>query len=255
MTTTKTGSPDRSTDPLSSIDRSLNILEACARVDRASTITEIARSTGIPKSSVHRLCGKLAALGALTATSTGFTIGVRVLALGGSNPWLRFLRTEAAPILHSLAASTGLVANLALLADLEAVIIDEVFASSQAMPKEVGRRLPLHASAVGKALLMNRAEAEFERMIAAESLATATGATLTTRDALWEQVSTGNDAGFVISVGEWKQGRFGVAAPVISRGSTVASIGLVGLSVAATADGVGASVAAAAKDLSSRLSS
>lgn len=237
----------------SALDRALRILEACARTDRSSTITDISRATGIPKSSVHRLCWKMVNLGALSPTENGFTLGMRVVALSGATPWLRFLRTEAAPLLHSLSTATGLVGDLALLAGTQALVVDEVFASTREMPKEIGRRLPLHATAVGKALLMQRTRAGLDQIVGRIPLEAFTPATVTDLDELWDQLARAAARGYVVSRGEWKPGRFGVASPILSNGRAVASIGLIGLTVTSSIDGVGESVASAAAELSARL--
>ncbi|MCS5735734.1 IclR family transcriptional regulator [Herbiconiux daphne] len=237
----------------SSVERALLVLESCAKNGSVTSISEITRDTGIPKSSVHRLCWNLTRLGALTASENGFTIGVRILAFGGSNPWLRFLRTAAAPVLHGIAAETGLVSNLAILAGNEAMIVDEIFTSQHGVPKEVGRQLPVHASAIGKALLMGRPRTEVERILGAQDLSSVTASTLTDRDPLWEQLQQATERGFVVSLGEWRVGRFGVAAPITSNGRTVASVGLIGLSATPPAEGIGASIRLAASEISARL--
>ncbi|MET0521606.1 MAG: IclR family transcriptional regulator C-terminal domain-containing protein, partial [Jiangellaceae bacterium] len=163
------------------------------------------------------------------------------------------LRTETAPVLHTLAATTGLVGNLAILAGTEAVIVDEVFTSERGVPKEVGRRLPLHASAIGKALLMGRSRADVDRILGAAELDAVTTSTILDRDELWAQLESAAERGFVVSEGEWRPGRFGVAAPVVSNGHTVASVGLIGLTATSSPDGVGDIIRSAALDISARL--
>lgn len=237
----------------SSVERTMLILEACAAFDETATIAEISRATGISKSAVHRLCWKLVEHGALSRTPTGFAIGMKIIALGSSSPWLRYLRTTSATTLHRLAKDTGLVGNLACLVGGEALLVDEVFASDFGVPKAVGRRLPLHAVAIGKALLMHRPTKEVDHILSQQDSAEFTLSTIEGRKRLDEELAQANTQGYVVSTGGWKTGRFGVAAPLLVRGAPVASIALVGSLAMDSPNGFGERVAEAAVLLSDRL--
>ncbi|MFC5337543.1 IclR family transcriptional regulator [Leucobacter denitrificans] len=239
----------------SSIGRALEILEACAAAEEPLSITEIAKRTRISTSAVHRTCWKLVDLGALTQVGHGFNLGMRVIALGGSSPWLRFLRTEAAPLLHRLASETGLSGNLACLVSGKAMLVDEVFSAEFGVPKELGRKLPLHATAIGKALLVNRSESEIERILGNKELDRYTPATVCDKEQLIEELVSAREQGYVLSKGDWKMGRFGVGAPVLADGVTVASIALIGSLAFTILDGLGERVREAAAQLTAKLSS
>lgn len=121
--------------PVSQAERIFAILEACAAAGRPLALPELAQRTGLPKSSLHRACGTLAELGALESRDGGFQIGARLFALGSLNPDLRRLRLVAMPYLHELVARSGWVANLAILAGGNALLVDEVFKVEPRLPQ------------------------------------------------------------------------------------------------------------------------
>jgi IclR family acetate operon transcriptional repressor len=81
------------------VEKTLAVLEALADHTR---ITDIARVTGLPKSTVHRLLQTMVDRGFATPTADGYLTGPRVLALAGKV--LRPVDTveRARPFLRSL---------------------------------------------------------------------------------------------------------------------------------------------------------
>lgn len=73
-----------SRDPLA--QRIMLILEACAATWKPVTLTELVDSTGLSKSTVHRMSWKLVELGMLQHTEEGFLIGNKMLGLGERKP-------------------------------------------------------------------------------------------------------------------------------------------------------------------------
>ncbi|MFS2295246.1 MAG: helix-turn-helix domain-containing protein [Actinomadura sp.] len=87
--------------------RVLAILGAFDITHPALTLTDIARRTGLPLATVHRLVGELVAGQALSrGPGGGYTIGPRVWELGLLSPLHLRLREVAAPYLHDLSSAT-----------------------------------------------------------------------------------------------------------------------------------------------------
>jgi IclR family acetate operon transcriptional repressor len=214
--------------PVAMADRIFSIVEICAAAGRPLGLAELAAETGLPKSSLHRICGQLVRLGALDADGAGYEVGTRLFALGSLNPRLRRLRVVAMPYLHELVASSGRVANLAVLRDGRALLVDEVFGPRPAMPKLIGATLPLHATALGKALLGGQDPARAEELIATLPLVRFTTRTVATREALRAQVAAVAAGEPAISREEWRLGTVAIAAPVRAGGETVAALALIG---------------------------
>jgi DNA-binding IclR family transcriptional regulator len=234
-------------------ERIFAIVEICAAAGRPLTLAELAAETGLPKSSLHRICNRLVELGALDLDAEGYEVGTLLFALGSLNPRLRRLRVVAMPYLHELVAHSGWVANLAVLRDGRALLVDEVFGPRPVIPKLIGATLPLHATALGKALLGGLDPGAAEELIATLPMRRFTTRTVATRKALRAQVATIAAGEPAISREEWRLGTVGVAAPVRIEGQAVAALALIGGRGERGIERVRGPVAAAARDLGAAL--
>jgi DNA-binding IclR family transcriptional regulator len=168
--------------PVKSADRTLEVLELLAAGPRSRTLADLARELDIPKSSLHAILRTMAQRGWVETDPTGtrFGLGVRALQVGAA-----YLDSDdavgmLAGVLDGLAADVGETVHLGrldgryvvYLAKRESVHPLRLFSA-------IGRRLPAHATALGKVLLAARGEDEVDRLL------TATGSTtLTAADAL-----------------------------------------------------------------------
>lgn len=215
-------------DGPSVVSRVLLVLEACANSNRALTLGELVKITGLPKTTLHRLCWKLVELGMLERANRGFRIGTKLFALGSMNPLLRRLRSTAMPYLHELAAETGWATNLAVLAEGGALVVEEVFGGqARARPRMIGSCLPLHATAVGKALLSGFEDAEIDALTAGH-LQAFTVATLVRPNLLHAHLAEVRRTSVAFSHEEWTVGTSGVASPIRVAGAVVAAVAVVG---------------------------
>lgn len=97
------------------------------------------------------------------------------------------------------------------------------------VPLFVGRRHPLHATAVGKALLAHLPEERTAELIDARGLDQLTDATITDRDALLAELAEIRDRGVAYNRGETLPGLVGVGAPVVDhRDELVGAISIIG---------------------------
>jgi DNA-binding IclR family transcriptional regulator len=212
-------------------DRLFSVLESCAYSSGPLTLADLVDRTGLPKTTLHRTCWKLVELGALEHDDAGggFRIGTKLFALGGMSPGLRRLRVTGMPLLHELVAMTGAVANLAVLSDRRALLVEEVFGrATPSMAKMVGATMPLHATAIGKALLMGQPEETLDEIIGDRLLRPFTRQTIVRPNLLREHLVMARRAGLAVSRGEWRLGTSGVAAPIVVDGETVAAVALLG---------------------------
>jgi IclR family transcriptional regulator, acetate operon repressor len=210
-------------------DRVFVVLESCAASPRALSLVDLVERTGLPKTTLHRLCWKLVELGMLEHAGGGFRIGTKLFALGSMNTQLRRLRAIAMPHLHALVARTSWATNLAVPADGRALIVEEVYGTStHDMRRMVGVRLPLHATAVGKALLCGLADDELDALIGDGMLRPFTRTTIVRPNVLREQLAAIRHSGVAYSHEEWSLGTSGVASPVVVDGSVIAAIAVVG---------------------------
>jgi DNA-binding IclR family transcriptional regulator len=175
------------------------------------------------------VCWKLVDLGMLSHAEDGFRIGTKLFALGSMSPDLRRLRAAAMPYLHQLVAETGWATNLAVIADRRALIVEEVYGGrSGTRRRMVGARLPLHATAVGKALLAGSDDATFDHLLGTGLLRPYTTTTIVRPNLLRAQVAAVRRSGVAFSHEEWSLGTSGVAAPIMVGAAAVAAVAAIG---------------------------
>jgi DNA-binding IclR family transcriptional regulator len=213
-------------DGTSSAERIVGVLEACAASAEPIPLAELVRATGLPKTSVHRLCGKLCALGVLEASPGGYQLGARLYALAGS-PAIHALRARAIPVLHELAKTSGFNANLAVLSGSRALLVEEVY-NRDWPTRIVGQSLPLHCTAVGKALLLGRSAHQIEQLVGAGPLAPQTRHSIVRTELLIAQLAAAGRDGVAYSNEEWRLGISAVAAPVPDTRRSGVAISLAG---------------------------
>ena len=100
---------------MSVLDRIIAILEIVRECHGQATITQLAHTAGIPKSTVSRLVGDLVRQRYLTRTTGGVAIGLRLFELGARASTPRRLSVAALPVLAELFNATGEHLNVAVL--------------------------------------------------------------------------------------------------------------------------------------------
>jgi DNA-binding IclR family transcriptional regulator len=117
------------------------------------TLSELARASGLPKSTVHRLLARLVDLGALEHHRSGYKLGLGLLQLGATTPAAN-MRDLGIPFLVALQRWSGLTVTCAVLRDFDTVFIERLAPLDETFQlARVGARLPANCTAIGKALL------------------------------------------------------------------------------------------------------
>ena len=146
----------RSSAPGRSVtSRALAILDAFDASAPRLSLSEIAERSGTPLTTTHRLLGELTGWGALNRRSDGrYEIGRKLWDLGLLAPVQLELRQVAAPFLQDLHTTIRDTVHLAVREGSSALYVERV-SGRESVPvvSQVGSRLPLHATGVGKVLL------------------------------------------------------------------------------------------------------
>jgi IclR family acetate operon transcriptional repressor len=139
-----------------SVERVIDLLELLAGEPGEVPLARLAAASGLPPSTVHRLMSTLVARGyARRLPSRAFVLGPRLIHLGERSA--STLGLLARPHLAGLVDEIGETANLALLDGDRVVYAAQVPSRhSMRMFTEVGRRVRLHCTGVGKVLLAGR---------------------------------------------------------------------------------------------------
>jgi len=140
--------------PVSVLERAVSVLSAFDAEHPEMGISELARRTGLAKSTVHRLVGDLVRLGLLEQSANGVRLGIRLFEFGQLAPRHRTLKEAALPFMEDLREATQSNVHLAVLEGIEVVYLEILrVRDSQPLPSRVGGRMPAHATGVGKAIM------------------------------------------------------------------------------------------------------
>jgi IclR family acetate operon transcriptional repressor len=197
------------------------LIGAFGDADRVLGTSEIARRTGLPKSTVHRLLHDLAQFGFLERDSHGVRLGLRMFEIGQLVPQQRDLRDTALPFMNDLRSATRQTVHLAILDHGEVVYV-EILQSpdSPPLPSRVGGRLPAYATAVGKAMLAF-SSATTVRDIVGGKLVRLTSRTITQPRMLMRELEDANRQGVAYDREESRAGLVCAASPLLGADAGV----------------------------------
>lgn len=167
------------------------MLEALAGASRRLSLGELARTLDIPKSSLHGILRTLHQRRWIQADETGtrFQLGIRALLIGATyvdtDPGVAGMQ----PTLDWIAEHTGETCHLGRLDGADIVYLAKRESRHPIrLYSAVGKRLPAHATALGKAVLAQRSPAEVDKLLPSP-LPALTAKTVTDRDALHAELA------------------------------------------------------------------
>jgi IclR family acetate operon transcriptional repressor len=216
------------------LDRSLKLMELVAEADGAA-LSDLADRSGMAPSTVHRLLTSLAGHGMVThdGETGAWTIGVKAFEIGTAYLRFRKLGTISRPFLKQLMEGCGETANIAIEDDGDVVFISQVesHAPMRAFFRP-GRRGPIHASGIGKAILSTWPDVRIEALLSGRTLQHFTEKTRDTIPTLLEDIAAIRARGWSIDDEEHTLGMRCVAAPIFDEyGEAVAGISVSGPAV------------------------
>ena len=170
----------------SSVDRALELLRLLACSRRPVRFAELQAQSGIPKGTLHSLLASLEAADFIRRSTQGYEIGIAAFEVGTAVPVPASLRGAASPLLDEL-LPLGEACHFGMLDGGDVVYLDRRDYSRDALryTARIGGRKPAYATALGKAMLALKADAEIE-LLYPGGLTALTPQTLTTRAELLE---------------------------------------------------------------------
>lgn len=208
--------------------RAFAVLDTFSAKYRRQSLSSIARRSGLPLTTVHRLVHDLERQAALVRGADGdYEIGRKIWALGTLASVHAELREVAMPYMEDVFGLGNDAVQLAVLDGLRCLIVDRIAGSrTMSVLSKPGARLPLHASGVGKVLLAYGSEELHDAVLA--TLDRYTEQTITDSAQLSEQLRAITLQGFAVTHAELEQGAISVAVPVRGKGGKViAALGVV----------------------------
>lgn len=218
--------------PSVAVERALSILEAAAQEPEGLSNAEISRKLQMPKSSASYILRTLEKQGYLHRDQeTGkYRVGLKILSLSRGALSGIDVREVALPIMRHLVEKTNLTCHLAILDGPEAVYIEKVEPTGFIrMDTWVGRRMRVHATSVGKALVAYIPQAQLEKILAERSMERRTPKTIITLPRLLKELEKVRAQGYGVDDEENNLGARCVGAPIFNQqGMAEASLGLSG---------------------------
>ncbi len=196
--------------------RGLEILRSFRPGEKFLTNTELAKRTGLPKPTITRLTYTLTQLGYLDSPADRgqYQLASGVLSLGYSLLSNLDVRELARPGMRELAERTRASVSIGLRDRLSMVYVESCRSSSAVTLRlDVGSRIPIATTAMGRALLCGLPQQERDFVLDQIRLQD---------EALWPQTKAGveqafkqyQDLGFCVSLGEWEKSISAVGVPL-----------------------------------------
>ncbi|MGH7774018.1 MAG: IclR family transcriptional regulator [Candidatus Binatia bacterium] len=215
-----------------SVDRALDILESFDYNDEELGVTELATRLKLHKNNVFRLLATLEVRRYIEQDKKNgnYRLGIKTFEI--ANVFLHHLglRRQARPILEDLVDRCDETAYLAVLdgSDVLYILMHETSQTVRIVPR-LGRRLPVHCTAAGKAQLAFESADRLRLLFKDSPLPKLTERTITNYEAFREHLRDVSKAGFAVDNEEFEAGVRCIAAPVKDYShKVVASVGLSG---------------------------
>lgn len=202
------------------VERAVIILQLLAQEPDGLTISQITQRLAVPKSTIFTILTTLKQYRLVERKEeTGqFRLGVELFTLGSTVVERLNVRSAAYPTLKRLAQSTGLTTHLGIMDQGEVVYIEKIEGRGPIkISSAVGRRMSVHCTALGKAMLAQLPEAEFQLIFNGRDLAQRTPNTITSLETLWTDLARTRERGYAFDDEENELGIRCLGAPIFNH--------------------------------------
>jgi IclR family transcriptional regulator, pca regulon regulatory protein len=229
----RNSSPSYEGDPrfMTSLARGLEVL--CAFEGHAAlTVTQAAKLTGLPRSSVARCLFTLESLGYVAGDGTAYRLRPSLLPLARAFSYADPLTKAGQPIVNAVRDRLKESCSLAMLdtrSGYETVVYICRAETSRiiSVPLLIGSTLPSYCTSIGRVLLAALPDEALTKYLASATLPVRTAKTITTPDALKRELSLVRERGWAMTDGELEPGLRSIAVPVRKAdGQIVAALNL-----------------------------
>ncbi|MDC7227858.1 MAG: IclR family transcriptional regulator [Spirochaetales bacterium] len=240
------------------IARALKILELLAKLEKGASISEIAARFDIPVNSTFRIIKSLEAYGYVEEENRRYFTTPRLLYLGYAGLSKKGLVQNSVDVMHILRDEINETIMIGTMVSNEVVIIEQLPSFEYIkFTIEIGHRVPVHASAPGKAILAYMPETEKQAVIDHLSFERFNDKTIPSQSDMLDEIEEIRTSGYSVDNGEEITGIICVAAPILDyRNYPVASVWMTGPDYRVKSKGIetiGDAVIAAASKISKRL--
>lgn len=211
--------------------RGLAVLETLSESSHGLGPTEIASLLELDKGTVFRMLGTLVEAGYVRRdpASRTYALSMKILHLSQGLSQHLDLRGAAHPHLVRLCEQVNETVHLGVRDDAQVVYVDKVEPTSQTirMVSAVGQAMPLHTTALGKAMMSGYPRELLHETLAGISFAPVTSRAITDRETLERELEQTRERGYAVDDQENQDNVTCVGAPLVAaRGEVVAAISI-----------------------------
>ncbi|MED3881561.1 IclR family transcriptional regulator [Priestia megaterium] len=202
---------------IQSVDRALRILDLFDEHTTELKITDISDQIGLHKSTVHSLLKTLQQRGYINQNLENgkYGLGMKLFERGNYVIQSLDIRKLAKKYLMDLSAKTGQTTHLVILDGKEGTYIDKVEGPMAViLYSRIGKRIPLHCSAVGKALIAFKEKDEIKKILAEYAYTQQTEFTITNEIEFLQELEKVQSQGYAVDNQENEPGVRCIAAPI-----------------------------------------
>ena len=209
---------------IQSLARALRLLDILADSGGDMSLTEIADALGWPKSTVHGIIATLRDYRYVdqSAANGRYRLGIRLFELGQAAARNWGIREIALPALRKLNAQCGEMIHLATEDAGEVLYLEKIDSTHIIrIVSEIGTRLPIHCSGLGKVFLAYRQPSEARSILMRNGMRRMTNNTITEPAQMEAELIKIRKQGFAVDNQEIMEGLRCVAAPIRDRAGDV----------------------------------
>lgn len=198
---------------------------------RGATFSQIFQDLNLPKSSTSTLLNALVMHGILRQEKNKYYLGLKLHEWGDKSLEQFDIAKIAKPMMSELRNETNLTCHLGVLDGLYPVYIAKI-ENDQAIGIRtwIGKKLPLHSSGVGKALIAWLPEEKIDQLIPEDKLTKYTETTITSKKQLKKELAKIRSQGWAYDNQEDVQGVHCIAAPIFNKNNEpIAAISISGV--------------------------
>jgi len=253
------GLPAETQQGARSLGKMLELLSVFTTAAPAWSTEDLIRFSGTSRSTCYRYIKTLHGAGFLTPVSGGaWMLGPRIIELDRTMRLTDPVATSGGPAMRRVAQETGMSALLCVLFSSTVMCVDDVPATS-APPGlfSRGQRRPLFAGAASKVILAHLPPHQLRALFERHRKTIAAAGLGPDWDAFRAAMRAIRKVGHCITVGEFRPGVLGIAAPLFNAdGEVLGSLGIAALAHKVAAKrraALATAVESAAKDASARI--
>ncbi|WP_251553938.1 IclR family transcriptional regulator [Neobacillus muris] len=215
---------------IQSVERALKILNLFDEYTTELKITEISEKMGLHKSTVHSLLKTLQEYSYIDQNPEDgkYKLGLKLAERGNVVISNIDIRKAARKYLLDLSAKTGQTVHLGILDGREGVYVDKVEGEQSIIRySRIGRRLPLHSTAIGKVLLSFQDPQEIKSLLKDYHYQQQTTSTISNEAVFQKEIEKIQQQGFAVDNQENEQGVRCAAVPIFKgNGKVLAAISI-----------------------------